>query len=70
MNAINSIKSRRVAFGLKQYELAGKTGIHPSHMCLIERGRVKPTAKQARMIAEALECEPQMISLGDGMTHE
>ena len=70
MNSINPIKSRRLACGLKQYELAAKAGIHPSHMGLIEGGRLKPTARQAQMIAEALECEPHMIFLGKGMTHE
>jgi len=69
MGLIKSIKSRRMECGLKQYELAAKAGIHPSHMCLIEQGRLIPTVRQGQKIAAALDCEPHSISLGQEVNY-
>ena len=55
MNLGETIKSCRLARGLKQKELAERTGISVSHICLMENGNRQPTRSSLKLITKALD---------------
>ena len=58
------IRERRVMAGLKQAELAQRSGISPSYLNLIEHNRRRIGGKLLLAIAGALDVEPQTLTEG------
>lgn len=56
MSTTKGLKSRRIALGLSQAELAGKLGIVQSAISAWESGEKMPRASQLPALAEALNC--------------
>lgn len=48
------LKAERQRRGMTAWSLALQARVHPSDLSKIEAGRLRPTAEQARRIAEAL----------------
>jgi transcriptional regulator with XRE-family HTH domain len=46
--------------GISQVELALRSGIQPGLICRYERG-LRPSQRNARRVADALECLPEVI---------
>ena len=55
------IKSRRLAMGYRQYELAHKVKVTQSHICLIESGKAYPSLKVLFKICKELEIKPESL---------
>lgn len=49
------IKIARLKAGIRQYELAARLGIHPSHLSEIETGRRKPSPELDDRLNRILE---------------
>lgn len=58
------IRDHRTAKGLRQVELAGRCGISPSYLNLIEHNRRRIGGALLLKIAEALETDPSILSEG------
>jgi len=58
------IRERRVLAGIKQSDLAGRAGISPSYLNLIEHNRRRIGGKRLLQLAEALEVDPAWLSEG------
>ncbi|MEM6940525.1 MAG: helix-turn-helix domain-containing protein [Pseudomonadota bacterium] len=58
------IREKRVIAGMKQADLAERSGISPSYLNLIEHNRRRIGGKVLLSIAAALEVEPQTLSEG------
>lgn len=56
MSETKGLKSRRIALGLSQAELADKLGIVQSAISAWESGEKMPRASQLPALAEALSC--------------
>ena len=48
------LKSLRTQKGLRQWDMRLLTGIHPTKVCLIEKGYVEPTENEKKLLAKAL----------------
>jgi len=58
------IRERRILAGIKQADLAGRAGISPSYLNLIEHNRRKVAGKTLLTLAEVLGVEPSVLSEG------
>ncbi len=58
------IRERRVLAGIKQSDLAGRAGISPSYLNLIEHNRRRIGGKRLLQLAEALEVDAAWLSEG------
>jgi transcriptional regulator with XRE-family HTH domain len=54
----NPIKNARVEAGLTQVQLAEKAGCSQQEIQRWESGRISPTAKTLKKLAEAIGCNP------------
>ena len=54
MKEKKSLKIARAISDVTQWDLAADTGIHPTTLSHIERGRLVPTEEQKKKIAKAL----------------
>lgn len=50
------LRRARTASGMTLRQLAGRTGLSPATLCLIEQGKTNPTVHSLTLIAEALNC--------------
>lgn len=57
-NEHSPIKAARLAAGLTQVQLAEKMGCSQQEIQRWETGRVSPTAKTLKKLAEAIGCNP------------
>jgi transcriptional regulator with XRE-family HTH domain len=46
---------------ISQFELARRSGVHPSRLSLLENDLTMPTANEARRISEALDLLPEEV---------
>jgi transcriptional regulator with XRE-family HTH domain len=61
---LKSIREIRQEKGLTQEQLALKSGIKQQHLTQIETGKINPTVKTSKAIAEALGVETEDLMLG------
>ena len=54
-------KLRRIAAGLRQQDVASQVGISTTRYSAIERGEMKPSALDARLIERTLPNLPEQI---------
>ena len=50
-----AVRTRRMAAGLSQEELAERAGLHPTYVSMVERGVRNPTLDVSARIAKALK---------------
>jgi len=62
------IRERRVLAGIRQTDLAGRVGISPSYLNLIEHNRRRIGGKTLLRLADALGVEPSVLSEGAAAT--
>ncbi len=55
------LKFLRIERGLTQRELADRTQINHSQLCLIESGRLNPRPQELARLADALGCLPERL---------
>ena len=58
---MEKLKAIRFYKGLRQWDLAIKTGISQTTISLIENGYTKPTERQKEILAAALEESPDEL---------
>ena len=51
------LRRKRIVGGLDQADLAERTGLHQTHISLLERGKRGTTAKTLGILADALGCD-------------
>ncbi len=61
MKEKKSLKIARAINDITQWDLAADTGIHPTTLSHIERGKLEPTDEQKKRIAKALNMPVQDI---------
>lgn len=57
MDIAKNIKSRRLALGISQCDLAKEVGVTQAMICQIERGSKVPTLPLSKEIANVLKCK-------------
>lgn len=53
----SKLKMMRGAKGMKQVELAGRSGVSVSYLQALETGWIRPSEKIQSKLADALECK-------------
>ena len=62
----NSVRSRRIALGLSQEELAERAGLHRTYIGMIERAEKNITLENIEKIASALDVRVDTLLNFDG----
>lgn len=63
MNYGKAMRVARAIAGLQQKEVARRSGINASHICLLEAGKRKPSARSLERICRALEIPSHLFML-------
>jgi transcriptional regulator with XRE-family HTH domain len=63
MDYSKALKVARAITGLQQKELAQRSGLDPSHISLIEKGRRKPSVRALSRLSGALEIPDHLFTL-------
>ena len=61
MNFARAIRISRVAFGLRQADLARRAGIGASHLSLIESGQRQPSMATIQKLCRALDIPVDLV---------
>src|SRR5713226_5614100 len=63
MDYSKALKVARAITGLQQKELAERSGLDPSHISLIEKGRRKPSIEAVTRLCNALQIPDHLFTL-------
>lgn len=59
---ITALEFERRKKGLRQFDVSRKTGIFAGRLGDIEHGKLKPTEKEIKLIAKALDITPEVLT--------
>ncbi len=62
---LTPLKHERYRLGIKQFDLAVRTRIHPWRLSMMENGKIEPTAKELKKLLRVI---PTLKDLGFGKT--
>lgn len=63
MDYSKALRIARAATGLQQREVASRSGLDPSHISLIEKGKRQPSIEAVGRISQALDIPDYLLTL-------
>ena len=63
MNYGKALKIARAIKGIQQAELARKAGLDPSYVCMLEKGKRRPSLETIERLSSALEIPTHLFSI-------